>query len=204
MEESASSTSETARSVHQTQEHTIASLPKGIQSGMATSIAARRETLTSEQRAADQLAALRTSERRWAYALLRLILGVNLFGHGFIRIYNGVPSFARALTAQMYSPLLPAPLVHTFALAIPWIELTLGTLLILAILTRATLTAAMLFMIILMVGVTIRQDWPTAGIQLVYGFVIFTLLFLRDAYATSWPRLLGLSDLPPVGPAQRS
>ena len=165
---------------------------------MPTAIAPPRGALTSEERAAHQLAALRTSERRWAYALLRLILGVNLLGHGFIRIYHGVPAFASALTAQMYSALLPAPLVYAFALAIPWIELTLGTLLILALFTRAALTAAMIFMTILMIGVTIHQDWPTAGLQLVYGFVIFALLFLRIPYATTWPELLGADGSLPV------
>lgn len=168
---------------------------------MTMHLAERREMPTPyDARSATQLAALQTSERRWAYALLRLILGVNLFGHGVIRIYHGVPGFANTLTAQMYSPLLPEPLVHAFAMAIPWIELTLGTLLILAILTRATLTAAMIFMIVLMIGVTVHQDWPTAGLQLVYGFVIFALLFLRLPYATSWPRLLGLHDLPAANP----
>ncbi len=165
---------------------------------MAISVAAPSQT--AEQRSATQLLALQMSERRWAYALLRLILGVNLFGHGFIRIYNGVPAFASGMVTQMSSALLPAALVHAFGMAVPWIEITLGTLLILAILTRLTLTAAMLFMIVLMIGVTIKQDWTTAGLQLVYGFVIFALLFLRDPYATSWPVLLGSDDLPSAGP----
>lgn len=156
-----------------------------------------REIITSaDERSAAQLAALRESERRWAYALLRLILGVNLLGHGVTRIYHGVPAFAAGLTAQMSSPLLPAPMVHAFALAIPWIELTLGILLTLALFTRATLTVAMLFMIVLTIGVTIRQDWPTAGFQLVYGFVIFALLFLRDPYSTTWSDLLDLGAHP--------
>lgn len=163
---------------------------------MATVSVLHRDPSNSKDRAAQQLAALQTSERRWAYALLRLILGVNLLGHGITRIYHGVPAFAAGLTAQVSSPLLPAPMVHVFALAIPWIELTLGVLLTLAIFTRAALTAAMVFMIVLMIGVTIRQDWPTAGLQLVYGFVIFTLLFLRLPYSTTWSDLLGDSGVP--------
>ncbi len=163
---------------------------------MATASVIHREPSNSKERAAQQLLALQTAERRWAYALLRLILGVNLLGHGVIRIYHGVPAFAAGLTAQVSSPLLPAPMVHVFALSIPWIELTLGVLLTLAIFTRAALTAAMIFMILLMIGVTIRQDWPTAGLQLVYGFVIFSLLFLRLPYSTTWSDLLGEGGVP--------
>ncbi len=163
----------------------------------------REITTSADERSVAQLAELRESERRWAYALLRLILGVNLLGHGVTRIYHGVPAFAAAMTAQMSSPLLPAPMVHAFALAIPWIEFTLGVLLVLALFTRATLTVAMLFMIVLMIGVTIRQDWPTAGFQLVYGFVIFALLFLRDPYSTTWSDLLDLGAHPGVRPGPR-
>ncbi len=89
---------------------------------------------------------------------------------------------------------------HPFALTIPWIELTLGTLLILGLLTRTALTLSMLFMIALMAGVTLRQDWPTAGLQLIYGFVIFVLLFLRRPYQTSWPRLFGIANSVPAAP----
>ena len=154
----------------------------------------------SEEIKVAQLDALKTAERRWAYALLRLLLGVNFLGHGVIRIYHGVPNFAVGVTEKMSSALLPSPFVHAFAMTIPWIELALGVLLVLGLFLRATLTAAMAFMIALMVGVTIHQDWPTAGLQLVYGFVIFSLMFLRDPYAISWSRLLGMGDEHPGRP----
>ncbi len=164
---------------------------------MTSLLATQRDnSISAEERSRLQLEALQTSERQWAYALLRLLLGVNLFGHGATRIYHGVNNFANGMVAHMSSIVLPAPFVHSFALTVPWIELTLGTCLILAIFTRAILTAAMFFMIALTVGVTIKQDWPTAGLQLVYGFVIFALLFLRRPYATSWPEILGIDGLP--------
>ena len=159
---------------------------------MTTRIAPLREkSLSHTERSALQLEALRNSERRWAYALLRLILGVNLLGHGLIRILHGTSDFANGMVVQMSSTPLPAPFVHGFSLAIPWIEFILGTLLVLGLFTRLTLTFAMGFMIALMAGVTLRQDWPTAGLQLVYGFVIFALLFLRPDYDAGWPALLG-------------
>lgn len=156
--------------------------------------AARPIMHKSDQRATQQLHALQTAERRWSYALLRLLLGVDLFGHGFIRILHGTAAFAAGIVAQMANTPLPPALVHPFALAIPWIELVLGTLLILGLFTRTALTLSMLFMIALMVGITLRQDWPTAGLQLIYGLVLFVLLFLRRPYQTSWPRLFGIDS----------
>ena len=152
--------------------------------------------LSETERSALQLDAIRRSERRWAYALLRTLLGINLLGHGVIRILHGVPAFASGVSAQMNATPLPPGLVNAFAVSIPWIELTLGILIILGLLTRVTLTVAMLFMMALTVGVTLRQDWPTAGLQLIYGFVIFTLLFHRPGYDVSWLPLLGLRPKP--------
>ncbi len=159
---------------------------------MATLPSADRQT----NAAAAKLASLQLSERQWAYALLRLILGVDLFCHGLIRVLHGTSAFAEGMVTQMSFVPLPAPFVHVLGLAIPWIELSLGALIILGIFSRIILTASMFFMIALMIGVTLKQDWPTAGLQLMYGFVIFALLFLREGYGASWLVLLGLRSAP--------
>lgn len=44
----------------------------------------------------------------------------------------------------------------------------------------------MLFMTALMFGITLKQDWPAAGLQLGYGFVIFALMYLREANDRTW------------------
>lgn len=139
---------------------------------------------------AQQLVALQTAERRWAYVLLRLVLGVNFFGHGFIRIYHGSAAFAEWMVAHMSLTPFPAGFLRAFGYTVPWIELLFGILLILGLFTRATLRAAMLFLAVLMVGVTMRQDWTTAGVQLVYALVILVLLFLREPYDAGWTELL--------------
>jgi thiosulfate dehydrogenase [quinone] large subunit len=45
-------------------------------------------------------------------------------------------------------------------------------------------------MLVLMFGVTLKQDWATAGNQLIYGIVLAALLFARERYDTTWPALL--------------
>jgi hypothetical protein len=45
-------------------------------------------------------------------------------------------------------------------------------------------------MLVLMFGVTLKQDWATAGSQLLYGLVLAALLFLRESFDLSWPALL--------------
>jgi len=43
----------------------------------------------------------------------------------------------------------------------------------------------------LLFGITLKQDWNVATQQLMYGLVLFILLFARERYDLSWPALLG-------------
>ena len=129
-------------------------------------------------------------EQHIAYVLLRLLLGVNLLGHGAIRILHGPWVFAAGMVKLMAETPLPAGLVLAFGYATPFIELLLGAVLVFGVATRWALTCAMLFMTALMFGITLRQDWPTAGLQLGYGFVIFALMYLREQGDVPWLEIL--------------
>lgn len=131
-----------------------------------------------------------TREQHLAYVLLRLLVGVNLFGHGAIRIFHGVSGFAAGMVKQMADTPLPQAFVSLFGHTVPWTELVLGALLIAGVFTRQALIACMLFLTALMFGITLKQDWPTAGLQLLYGAVVFALLYLRESKDASWLSIL--------------
>lgn len=130
--------------------------------------------------------------RAIAYALLRLTLGANLFGHGFFRILSGVPAFAHGMANGMSKSPLPHLLVIAFGYAIPFIEATLGGLLFLGLFTRIALAGAAVLMIALTFGVTSAQNWEAAGIQLNYAAVVFVLFWLSDANTLSADSFAGL------------
>jgi thiosulfate dehydrogenase [quinone] large subunit len=44
-------------------------------------------------------------------------------------------------------------------------------------------------MLVLMFGIGLKQDWNTAGSQLLYALVLSILLFARHRYDLSWPNL---------------
>ena len=131
-----------------------------------------------------------TAERRVAYVLFRLLLGLNLLGHGVIRMLHNPMVFAQGMVKSMADTPLPAFFVGGFGYCVPYVEFFLGLMLVFGFLTRRALTGAALLMSALMVGVTLKQDWPTAGSQLIYGIVIFMLMFLRADYDTTWPGFL--------------
>ncbi len=129
-------------------------------------------------------------DRTLAYILLRVLLGVNFFGHGAIRLLHGARAFAQGMATQMASTPLPTSIAYGFGLAVPYLELMLGLLLLCGIYSRLALSSVLLFLSLLMFGLTLRQDWPAAGSLLLYGLVAATLLFHRVSYDKSWLGLL--------------
>ena len=120
-----------------------------------------------------------------AYALLRLALGINIFGHGLFRILSGVGAFANGMVVGMDKGPLPHALSLGFGYCIPWIELTLGTLMLLGLFTRFALAAGSAFIIALTFGTTSTQNWQGAGGQLLYSLVFFVLLWFVEANSIS-------------------
>jgi len=133
----------------------------------------------------------RPTEQRHAYLLLRLLTGLDFFGHGFTRIFlnTHLSGFAHAMVKGMAATPLPPSLVLATGYAIPCVELLIGTLLLLGLFTRAALTLALLLMMLLMVGITLKQDWDSASIQLIYGLVLAILLYARQPLDLTWPTL---------------
>lgn len=118
---------------------------------------------------------LKLTDISTAYVLLRVIVGINYFNHGFTRMGN-IPGFMDAMVGAMESAWMPEPLVRLTAFFVSPIELIAGLFLILGLFTRISLIVLFGLMAILMYGVTIVQNWDAASSQLVYNLVLFVLL----------------------------
>lgn len=130
-----------------------------------------------------------------AFLLLRLTLGLNICMHGVSRIAAGPATFANALIPMFHNTPLPAWSVHAFGLILPWAEAILGFLLLVGLCTRLALIAGSLLILILTFGTTLRQDWNTAGVQLIYAVVYAALLALDRWNDYSFDRLLSRSQI---------
>lgn len=118
------------------------------------------------------------SDQRLAYALLRIVAGLNLLMHGVGRMFAGPGTFASKLVGQFAHAPLPVWSVWSFGMMLPAIEALLGLLLLIGLRTRAALITASLLMMVLTFGAGLIQDWPAAGLQLTYALVFSALLFL--------------------------
>lgn len=123
-------------------------------------------------------AALGNEDQRLAYALLRIVVGLNLMMHGISRMLIGPGVFASKLVGQFAHAHLPVWSIWSFGMVLPAIEALLGLLLLIGLRTRAALVAGSLLIMVLTFGSALVQDWPAIGLQLTYALVYSVLLFL--------------------------
>jgi len=116
------------------------------------------------------------TDAQLAYALFRLTFGVSMAMHGVRRILSGVRQFADKTTMDFAHTMLPSTLVWLFGVALPFVELTVGILLLLGLFTRVALVFGALLMAVLAFGTALRADWGVLGTQLVYSLVYYVLL----------------------------
>jgi len=116
-----------------------------------------------------------------AYLLLRMTIGLNIFIHGLSRLLMGPTVFAESLLPMFAKTFLPGGSVYAFGLALPWVETTLGLLLLLGFRTRIALVGSSALMFVLTFGTGIRQDWTTASVQLIYAAILASLLAFRES-----------------------
>jgi thiosulfate dehydrogenase [quinone] large subunit len=107
-----------------------------------------------------------------SYTLLRVALGLNVCLHGVVRWAAGLRSFAESLGPT----LLPAWSIYSFGCVLPIIEALVGFCVLFGFQTKRALISGSVLMLVLTFGSTLRQDWSTVGIQLMYSLVYSLLL----------------------------
>jgi len=120
------------------------------------------------------------TDREWAYVTLRMTLGVNMLMHGLTRVIGGVGAFVGKVSAEFDGGFLPIYAVQIFLFVLPFVELTIGLLMVLGLATRWALIAGGFTITMLTFGSTAMQNWSAAGVQLPYAIAFFILLFTRE------------------------
>jgi thiosulfate dehydrogenase (quinone) large subunit len=116
-----------------------------------------------------------------AYTILRLSFGANIMLHGLSRLLNGRAAFLAYLNHYFeHAHLIPASSLPAFGAVLPWVETTLGLLLMVGLFSRFTMIAGALVMLCLVIGTNLAQDWVVSGLQLIYCFLYYYLLVHLD------------------------
>lgn len=120
-------------------------------------------------------------DRRLAYGVFRLTLGINTLIHGAGRIFGaGAGAFAAKTASEFAGTPLPGGLVHLFLTVLPVVETMLGLFITVGLLTRWALTLGGLLIAALVFGTALRSDWSTVGVQMIYAITYYLLLTNLD------------------------
>ena len=111
-----------------------------------------------------------------SYALLRVALGLNSCLHGVVRWAAGLKNFAESLLPMFQKTPLPPWSVYGFGYVLPIVEALVGACVLFGFQTKRALILGSVLMLVLIFGSTLRQDWATVGIQLMYALVYSLLL----------------------------
>jgi thiosulfate dehydrogenase [quinone] large subunit len=132
------------------------------------------------------------SNRTVAFVAFRLVIGTNFFFHGLARMLGGgIEGFAAGTTKAFTGTPLPPGLVHAFLTVLPFVELILGVLIFFGLFTRWALVAAQLLIAALIFGTSMRSDWVTVSIQMIYAIVLYLALANLDDNCCALDRVFG-------------
>lgn len=116
------------------------------------------------------------SNQQLAYFLLRIILGINFFGHGLVRLPK-IASFRTWMAGEFQNSMLPSFLTSSFATVLPIAEYVIGILLLFGLFTRQVLIVGAMLMIALIFGSCLIEKWEFVGFQMIYALFFFVLVF---------------------------
>jgi thiosulfate dehydrogenase [quinone] large subunit len=127
-----------------------------------------------------------------AFVAFRLVIGTNFFFHGLARMLGGgIEGFASGTTKAFAGTPLPPGLVHAFLTVLPYVELILGLLIFFGLFTRWALVIAQLLIAALIFGTSLRSDWVTVSIQMIYAIALYLALANLDDNCCALDRLFG-------------
>jgi thiosulfate dehydrogenase [quinone] large subunit len=117
-----------------------------------------------------------------AYFFLRVSMGINLLGHGLVRLVK-LQDFASGMMKGFETSWLPQPLVHLFGITLPFLELMIGLLLMVGFKTRIATIAGASLIILLLFGCSTVENWEAMGIQMIYAGLFYILISrIEDNY----------------------
>ncbi len=110
------------------------------------------------------------------FALLRVLLGINMLTRSLVRLPE-VNAFASGMADGFADTFLPGPFVFGFAYVIVIAETIIGVMLILGWKTRWALVAMGGLLCALAFGMLLQENYGTAANIVVYAIAVSGLLF---------------------------
>lgn len=115
-----------------------------------------------------------------AIHIFRIGLGINMLMHGLVRIPN-LSGFVNKMLPMFADTFMPTALTSAFLHALPFIEALVGVMILIGgQLSRIGYILGGVLIAVLIFGTDLRQDWATAGQQMIYIIAFGLALYLYD------------------------
>jgi len=119
---------------------------------------------------------------------MRVTLGTIFLTTGVVKFGLGLGNFAGA-TQQQFAGKLPVLLITPFAYSLPFLEVTVGALLVIGLFNVTALVLSGLLLLALTFAMTVQNDTAVIAHNLTYVVITFVLLWLADHNGYSVDRL---------------
>lgn len=117
------------------------------------------------------------------FLLLRLGIGISMFGHGMIRLTK-LNAFSDWMVGSFAKSVLPAMLIRPFSLVLPFAELGIGLLLLVGLFTETAVFSGAVLMLVLIFGTTMVENWEALPSQLIH--LAYFGLLLQFIASNTW------------------
>ena len=117
------------------------------------------------------------------FLLLRLGIGVSMFGHGLVRLPK-INAFSDWMTGSFAKSMLPLTLVRPFSMALPFCEFIIGILLLAGLWTESALLATAALMLLLLFGTAMVENWEAVPTQLIH--LLIAALLIQFISSNTW------------------
>lgn len=122
---------------------------------------------------------MRNKDKELAFLLARITMGINLLGHGLVRLPK-LFDFKIWMLDSFQDTLLPASLVGMWASLLPFLELSIGILITAGLFTRKAIAGGAIIILILVFGSCLKENWEWVSFQMIYALYFFFLLVYID------------------------
>ena len=117
--------------------------------------------------------------RAISYAIFRITVGMMFLFYGIGKFRAGISNSADSII-KAFEGKLPLILVSPFAHVLPFLEVTVGVLVLFGIFTEVSLIFAGLLMMALTFGVVVSGQAGIVANNVGYAFIVFVLAYLVD------------------------
>ncbi|WP_321281781.1 DoxX family membrane protein [Marinifilum fragile] len=122
---------------------------------------------------------MRNKDKELAFLFARITMGINLLGHGLVRLPK-LFDFKIWMLDSFQDTLLPASLVGMWASVLPFLELSIGILITAGLFTRKAIAGGAIIILILVFGSCLKENWEWVSFQMIYALYFFFLMVYID------------------------